>query len=151
MAHLDQVGGVALRLVAEAKVVSLVDFDGVKTVAQHRGDEGLSGHFAEFVGEGKDEHGVDSRGLKQVEAFGHGGDELGRSLGPKDARRVRIEGDRDGLCSEFSRAVLDLRQQPLVAAMDSVEVADAGDGGAEVCGDLVEVAKDVHGSNLEWG
>ena len=36
-----------------------------------------------------------------------------------------------------------------MAAMDSVEVADAGDGGAEVCGDLVEAAKDVHDSNLD--
>ncbi len=60
VAHLDEVGGVALRLVAEAEVVSFVDFDGMQAVAQHGGDEGFSGHFAEFIGEGKDEHGVDS-------------------------------------------------------------------------------------------
>ena len=38
----------------------------------------------------------------------------------------------------------DFGDDPLVAAMDAVEVADGGDGGAEAGGDLGELAKDLH-------
>ncbi len=69
VAHLNEVSSVALRLVAEAEVVPFVDLDRMKAVAQYGGDEGLSGHLAEFVGEGKDEHSVDARGAEQLETL----------------------------------------------------------------------------------
>src|SRR5271167_3090282 len=62
---------------------------------------------------------------------------------------MRIEGHGDRFRAERASAAPNLAEQPLVAAMDSVEVADAGDGGTEVGGDLVEVVEDVHDSNLD--
>ncbi len=38
----------------------------------------------------------------------------------------------------------DLGDDPLMAAVDAVEVADGGDGGAEVGGDLGELVIDLH-------
>ena len=49
-----------------------------------------------------------------------------------------FEGDGDGFFAEGLRAGDDLFDDPEVAAMDSVEVADGGDGGAEVGGELGE-------------
>ena len=55
-----------------------------------------------------------------------------------------IEGDSDGGNAELARARDDLRNDPLVATMHAVEVADGGDGRAEVFGDLCELVVDLH-------
>ena len=48
------------------------------------------------------------------------------------------------LSAERAGAGDDLGDDPLMAAMDAVEVADGGDGGAEVRGNLCELAEDLH-------
>ena len=70
--------------------------------------------------------------------FGEWGDEGEGGFGAEDAGGVGIEGDGEGLCAEGAGAGDDLGDDPLVAAMHAVEVADGGDGGAEVGGDLGE-------------
>ncbi len=45
-----------------------------------------------------------------------------------------IEGDGEGLDAERAGAGDDLGDDPLMAAVHAVEVADGGDGGAEVGG-----------------
>lgn len=62
----------------------------------------------------------------------------------QDSGGVGIEGDGDGGDAERARAGDDLRNDPLVAAMDAVEVTDGGDGWAEIFGDLCELAEDLH-------
>ena len=55
-----------------------------------------------------------------------------------------IEGDRDGGGAELTCARDDLRDDPLVTAMDAVEIADGGDGGAEIFGDFCELVVNLH-------
>jgi len=57
---------------------------------------------------------------------------------------MRIEGDGDRLDAEGAGARDDLGDHPAVAAVHTVEVADGGDGGAEVCGDFGELAEYLH-------
>ena len=56
-------------------------------------------------------------------------------FGAEDAGGMGVEGDGDGWNAEGAGACDDLGDDPLVAAMDAVEVADGGDGWAEVWGD----------------
>ncbi len=69
---------------------------------------------------------------------GERGDEGEAGFGAEDARGVGIEGDGEGVGAEGAGAGDDLGDDPLVAAMHAVEVADGGDGGAEVGGDVGE-------------
>ena len=55
-----------------------------------------------------------------------------------------IEGDGDGGDAELARAGDYLRNDPLVAAMHAVEVADGGDGWAKILRDLCELMVDLH-------
>ena len=100
--------------------------------------------WREFGGEGQDEQGVDAGGGEELEFFGEWGDERLARLGAEDPRGMRVEGDGDGPGAEGAGAGDDLGDDPLVAAMDAVEVADGGDGGAEAGRDLREVAIDLH-------
>jgi len=57
---------------------------------------------------------------------------------------MRVEGDGDGPGAERAGAGDDLGDDPLMAAMDAIEVADGGDGWTEVGGNLCELAEDLH-------
>ncbi len=97
------------------------------------------------VGEGKDEDGVDAGGFEEFELLRMRGVMSGQAgVGAEDSRGMGIEGDGDGGLVEFAGAGDDLGDDPLVAAMDAVEVADGGDGGAEVGGEIGELAIDAH-------
>ena len=65
-------------------------------------------------------------------------------FGADDACGVGIEGDGDGADASCARLRYDLGDDPLVAAMDAVEVADGGDGWAEVSGDVGELTEYLH-------
>ena len=55
-----------------------------------------------------------------------------------------VEGDGDGGNAELTCACDYLRDDPLVAPMHAVEVADGGDGWAEVGRNFGERAEDFH-------
>ena len=57
---------------------------------------------------------------------------------------MRVEGDGDGAGAEGAGSGDNLGDDPLMAAMDTVEVADGGDRWAEVLGNLCELAEDLH-------
>jgi hypothetical protein len=57
---------------------------------------------------------------------------------------VGFEGDGEGGVMELAGACYDFGENALVAAVDAIEVADGGDGGAEVFRDFGEAAIDVH-------
>jgi hypothetical protein len=57
---------------------------------------------------------------------------------------MRIKGDRDGFYAKGAGTRDGLGDDPLMAAMDTVEVADGGDGWAEVRRNLCELAEDLH-------
>jgi hypothetical protein len=57
---------------------------------------------------------------------------------------MRVEGDSHGPDAEGAGTGDDLGDDPLMAAMDTVEVADGGDGWTEVRGNLCELAEDLH-------
>ncbi len=76
--------------------------------------------------------------------FGERRDERLARLGADDASGMRVEGDGDGFDAERAGARDDLGDDPLMAAMHAVEVADGGDRWAEVRGDLCELAEDLH-------
>ena len=123
---------------AKAEVFSFVEFDDVEGLVEDFGSEGPGGHLREVFGEGNDDDCVEAGGGKELEFFGEWGDEREDGFGTEGAGGVGLEGDRHGFCAESAGAVYDFFDDPQVAAMDSVEVADGGDGGAEVGGDLGE-------------
>ena len=71
-------------------------------------------------------------------------------FGADDAGGVGVEGDGYGAEAEGAGSGYDFGDDPLVAAMDAVEVADGGYGGAEVRRDLGEVAVYLHQAISKW-
>jgi len=116
----------------------------VEGLLQDVGGEGARGVLGELFGEGEDEDSVEARGFEEFELAGEGRDEWQACVGAEDSCGVGIEGDGDGGLVEFPGAGDDLGDDPLVAAMNPVEVADGGDGGAEVGGEIGELAIDAH-------
>ena len=78
--------------------------------------------------------------------MGQRGDEGVGGVGAENADGVGVEGDGEGVEGEGvgSVAGVYLVDDPAMAAVDAVEVADAGNGGAEVGRDFGEGAKDLH-------
>ena len=108
------------------------------------------GSFGELRGEGQDEQGVDAGGGEEFDFFGEWCDEGLAGFGPNDAGGVWIEGDGDGGEAESAGAGDDFGDDPLVAVMHAVEIADGGDGWAEVAGDFCELAIDLHQAISNW-
>ena len=67
-----------------------------------------------------------------------------RVLGPQHRHRVRVEGHRDQRQPAFVGDLAGPIDDPLVAAVDAVEVADDDDGAAEVGRHRVEGSPDLH-------
>jgi len=133
-----------LGLVAETEVFAFVQLGDVQGLLQDLGGEDAGGHVREFDGEGQDEDSVDTGCGEEFELLHERGDEGLAGFGADDAGRVRVEGDGDGDEAEGAGAGDDLGDDPLVAAMHTVEVADGGDRRAEVCGDFCELAVYLH-------
>ena len=102
------------------------------------------GHLREFFGEWQDEDGVEAGRGEQIEFFGERGDEGKGGFGAQDAGGMGFEGDGDGFCAESAGTGDDLFDDRKVTAMDAIEVADGGDGGAEVRPGFGEMAKYLH-------
>ncbi len=66
------------------------------------------------------------------------------SVGAQNADGMGVKGDGERAQAEEASAGDDLIDDPGVAAMDAVEVADGGDDGAEVGGESGEIREDVH-------
>src|SRR5579875_712907 len=137
-------------LVAEAKVFAFVKLLNMQRVAKNGGDELARGVACKFRRKGEDEQRVESRGGEQTDLFRKRRDERLARFGADDAGRMRVEGDGDGCDAECARAGDDLGDNPLVAAMYAVEVADSGDGGAEVRGHVCEFAIELHQAISNW-
>ena len=56
---------------------------------------------------------------------------------------MRVEGDGDAPCAEFAGAAAGVLDDPAMAAVDAVKIADGDDGGAVVGGEFVERAEDL--------
>ena len=136
-------------LVAEAEVFALVDLADAAAFAEDLLGELAGGEAGEFGCEGEQEGGVDAGLGEEVEFLGGGGDEGVGGVGAEDADGVGVEGDGEGfeglsLLRKRAGAGEDLVDDPAVAAVDAVEVADGGDDGAEGGGDCGEGFEDVH-------
>jgi hypothetical protein len=135
---------VAFLVASEVEVGALVDLEDVQAADEDVGGELARRHEREVAVEGEDENGVETELLQQAQLDGQGRDEALGGVGPKDADRMRVEGDDQRACAEFMRATNVLAQDVLVCAVYAVEVADGNDSGAEVAGKVVEMAEDEH-------
>ena len=113
-------------------------------VAKDLTGEGFGGEAAEFWREGKHQRGVEPGGRELLELGSERGDEDVRGFGTQHAHGVWIEGEGEGLEAQLARACVDLVDDPAMAAVDAVEVADGGDDGAEIGGEFVGGAEDLH-------
>jgi len=139
-----EVVDVAFGVMAEAEVFSLVEFDDVEAALEDFGGKVAGGHPGEVFGEGKDDDGVEAGGGKEIEFFGERGDEGEGGFGAKDVGGVWFEGNRYRWDAKFAGACDDLFDDPLMAAMHAIEVADGGYGGAVGFWNVCELAKDLH-------
>ena len=101
-----------------------------EAVAEEILGEVAGGHAGEVAREGQDDDGVDAGGAEEFEFLVEWGDEGQGGFGAEDAGGVGVEGDGEGGDAEGARAGDDLGDDPLVAEVDAVEVADGGDAGA---------------------
>ncbi len=63
----------------------------------------------------------------------------------QNANWVRVEGDRNTLRSEFAGTIACVLDNPAMAAVDAIEIADSNDRRAIVGWNLIEGAEDLHG------
>lgn len=139
-----------LGAVAEAEVFALVKFDDVELAVEEVVSELAGAHAGEIAVEGQDDDVVDASGGEEVKFVLEGGDEGGAGAGADGAGGVGVEGDDERAEAEGAGAAEDVADDPAMAAMDAIEVADGGDGGREGGRELVEVAVDVHQAIRNW-
>ena len=139
-----------LGAVAEAEVFTLVEFDDVELAVEEIVGELAGAHAGEVAVEGQDDDVVDAGAGEEVEFVLEGGDEGGAGAGADGAGGVGVEGDDERAEAKGAGATEDVADDPAMAAMDAVEVADGGDGGRERGRELVEVAVDVHQAIRNW-
>ena len=138
MAQGFEVVDVSFGVVAEAEVFSFVEFGDVESFVEDFSGEGSGGHLRELFGEGNDDDCVESGSGEELEFFGERGDEGEGGFGTEDARGMGFERDCYRWNAKFAGAGDDLFNDPLMATMHAIEVADGGDGGAVVGWDLGE-------------
>ena len=148
MAVGGEFGDAGLGAVAEAEVAALVEGEDAEAALEDLLDEVEGGEVGERGVEGQDEGGVDAGGGEEAEALGDEGEQAGSLGRAEESLGVGIEGDGDGAGVAVARVGQRCGEQMLVAAVDAVEVADDGDGGAEVGGQLGERAVDLHPASL---
>ena len=144
MAELGETVSTGFSLVTEAEVFALVDFDDVGGVTEDVRGELASGEMREGEIEGENEGSVNAGGGEETEFLFERSDESEIGLLAEDAGGVRVKGDGEGGYAERFSASDDLGDDPLMAAVDAVEVPDGGDGGAEAGRELGETAVDLH-------
>src|ERR1700733_2957397 len=121
-----------LGLIAEAEVFSFVQLGDVQSLLEDFGCEAAGGHAREFGREGNDEDRVETCFGEQMQFLGKRRDERLSRFRANNSRRVRIEGD--GYRADAEKACLRyyFGDNPLMSAVNAVEVADSGNGWAEV-------------------
>ena len=139
----------AFGLVAEAEVFAFVELGDVEGLLEDFGGEGAGGGAGELGGEGEDEDGIDAGGGEELDLAMQGGDEGLGGFGAEDAYGVGVEGDGDGTDAERAGSGDYFGDDPAVAGVDAIEVADGGYGGAEGGGDFGEGVEDFHSGDLE--
>src|ERR1700748_137679 len=116
----------------------------MKRVLEHFGGEGASCHAREFAGKGKYHHCVDPGGCQQFEFLWERRDERLARFRTNDTGWVWVEGDSYGTNFFCASLGCGLGDEPLVATMNTIEVSDGRDRGAEVGGDIGELAEYLH-------
>src|ERR1700761_4313061 len=119
-------------LIAEAEVFAFVQLGDVQGLLEDFCGEGARGHVGEFGGEGNDQDCVDACFCEQLQFLRKRCDERLNRFGPYYSRRVGIEGDGDGWDVQGACLGYDFGDNPLMSVVDTVEVADGGDGWTEV-------------------
>ena len=93
---------------------------------------------------GIDQHGVDAQLGEDFDLPLEPDQRLGGRLGPQDSRRRRIEGEHHGRPAHSLGHRPQPLDQPRMAEVDAVEVADGHGAAAERFGEIVEAAEEVH-------
>src|SRR5215472_3008625 len=150
LAEAGQFGDTGFGLVAEAEVAALVKAGDTQGVAQDPLDELAGGEAGKGLVELEDDDGVDSCFGQQGDAVFHRGEQAGGRFRTEKLLRVRVKGDGNrfhaappGVCDNGAEDLA-------VAKVDSVEVADGGDGGAEVLRDLADSMVDGDHARPPW-
>src|SRR5205807_9000775 len=81
----------------------------------------------------QNQHVINTQGLDEVGAVGHGGQDRLKLLRAKELQRMRIERHRDGRNQEGTRPPYQLIQQRGMPPMDTVKIAE-GQGTSSVIG-----------------
>ena len=137
-------------LVPKAEVFAFVKLGDVEGLLENVSSEVVSSGLRELGGKGQDEQGVDAGGGEECDLFRERSDKGLAGFRADDAGRVRVEGDGDGGEAERASTGDDFGDDPLMAEVDAVKVADGGYGRAEVAGDFRELAIDFHQAISNW-
>src|SRR5262249_40873647 len=102
------------------------------------------GGHGEIAGEGNLQQRVQA-GFRQQRFFlFERRDQPRHHVGPQDAKRMGLKGDRNRLAAAFACTLHHLAQNVLVAAMDAVKIAHPHDRGSKVCGNCLQRTEDLH-------
>ena len=119
-------GGVGFSAFAETEVRALMNFDDLK-IARKLGAKIEGGGGGEIQGERDNGGSIHALGGDQRELVVKLRDQFRSEVRAQYAGGMRVEGDGEGASAEFAGATHDLLQYMLMSAMNTVEVADAGD------------------------
>jgi hypothetical protein len=137
----EEFSDASLGVVAEAEVTAFVKAEQAEGVVEDGADKFAGREAGQRRIEGQYEHGVDAGEREQAKAFVERREQSRGLGGPEELFWMWLEGDGDGASSKGAGIGSGGREDLPVAEVDSVEVADGGDGGAKAGGDLLDGMK----------
>src|SRR5262249_28679209 len=104
----------------------------------------MCGHHRQVAREWQHQYCIDLRLLQHLQLDRQRGEQLRRDIRPQDPQRMRLECNYHGLATDGMSPLGHVTDHLLMSPVYAVEVADTYHRGAEVGGDFVEVAEDLH-------
>ena len=127
---------------AEAKVLAFVKLGDVKAIVEQLLCELPGAHSPDVFRERNDDDIIDPGGGKQVKLVLERSEKCGTGTGSEGTCGMGIQGDNQGAQAKGAGAIAYVADDPAMATMDAVEVADCGDRGG--CREVLQAAVDAH-------
>src|SRR5262249_4980121 len=110
-------------LVSEVEVVAFVNFASMQRIAQNTFGKLTRREKREIAAEGKYENRVQAGGREQVQFLRSRSQQFQAGVGTKNADRMRLEGNGNGLSALLPRPLDNVFQHCFVGAVNPIEVA----------------------------
>ncbi|MNE06788.1 hypothetical protein D3C80_993880 [compost metagenome] len=133
---------------AEAEIVAHFQVLDAQAVDQDGVDELGGAELAQALVERQAQHPVDACGGQQGDLVAQAGQARGRGVGGKVLTRLWLENHHAAGHAQLVRSLTQARQDCLVAAVNTVEVANSGDTAPVLGAQVVEASNQLHNALL---